>query len=239
MENKIKIVGIISSANRNGNTAALVREALKGAKENGAEVSETLLAEHNLGFCTGCLACTAKGRCPRPDSFEALRKIVYEADGLVVGSPTYANSYNAILKNFAERMGMYTLFTSSFGGKYVAAVSTANGNVARKTAKQIAMMLKTSFFKRAYVCGTLGVGVLSKGNQVNVSDNLLALKQARALGAKVAKEIVSKRPYPMQNLLMRIITRLSIRPMITKYILKNKDGREKATYENLRLRGLI
>ncbi len=239
MENSFKVVGIISSPNRNGNTAALVRAALKGAEEQGATVSEIFLAEHNLRFCTGCLACTAKGVCPLPDDFESLRKIVYEADGLIVGSPTYASSYNAILKNFGERMGMLTLFTSSFGGKYAIGMSTANGKAARKTAKEITGMFKMGFFQRAYITGTLGVGILSRGKQRNIADNPAALAQARVLGAKIAKDIKTKNPYPLQNLLTRTITKLFMKPMMTKYILKNKDGREKATYENLRLRGLI
>ncbi len=50
MENSFKVVGIISSPNRNGNTAALVRAALKGAQDQGATVSEIFLAEHNLSF---------------------------------------------------------------------------------------------------------------------------------------------------------------------------------------------
>lgn len=239
MEKKFKVVGIISSSNYNGNTATLVREALRGAAEKGAETSEIFLAAHKLNFCTGCLRCSSQGRCPLPDDFEDLRKTVYEADGLIVGSPTYAESYNAIMKNFGERMGMFTLFTSSFGGKYVACVSTANGKVAGKTAKQLAGMFKMGFFKRAYVTGTLGVRVLSKGKPVKTCDNPEALRQARALGAKVAGDIANKRPYPLQNLMMRIIVRLSMRPMMSKYILANKDGREKATYENLKLRGLI
>jgi multimeric flavodoxin WrbA len=239
MENKMKVVGIISSPNFNGNTAALVREALKGAAEQGAEVSEIFLAEHKLGFCTGCLLCTAQGRCPLPDDFEELRKIVYAADGIIIGSPTYASTYNAILKNFCERMGMYTLFTSSFGGKYAAGISTANGSAAKKTAKQIVQMFKIGFFKRAYITGTLGVGILSKGVQTKAADITSAMRLAHQLGAKVANDITRHRPYPMQNLLMRIIVKLNMRPMMTKYILKNKDGREKATYENLKLRGLI
>lgn len=235
----MKVVGIISSANRRGNTATLVREALRGAEEHGAEVKEIFLAEHDLGFCTGCLHCTAQGRCPLPDDLEDLRKLVYEADGLIIGSPTYANSYNATFKNFCERLGMFTLFTSSFGGKYVACVSTANGKAARKTAAQIAGMFRMGFFQRTYLTGTLGIGVLDKGKRVNVSGKPDALLQARALGAKVAGDIAVKKRYPLQNLPLRIITRLNLKPMMTKYILTNRDGREKATYENLKLRGLI
>lgn len=239
MEGKYNVVGIISSANRTGSTAALVREALRGAQENGAKVSEIFLADHTLGSCTGCLACTSRGRCPLPDDFEALRKTVYEADGLIVGSPTYGSAFNATLKNFYERLGMYTLFTSSLGGKYVAGISTANGNAAKKTAKSIVMMFRLGIFQRTYITGTMGAATMLHGNFLHAGKNVEALNEARALGAKVARDIAEKRTYPLQGLLPRFLVRMKIRPFMSRYILKNKDGKEKATYENLRLRGLI
>lgn len=240
MEKGFKVVGVISSANRNGNTAALVREALKGAEERGAEVREIFLADSSLNFCTGCMRCSAQGKCPLKDDFEQLRSIVYEADGLIFGSPTYGATFNACLKGFLERLGTYTLFTSQMGGKYVAGVSTANGeNAARKTAKGIVQMYAVGFFKRTYITGTMGVGTMNKGVRTNAWENAAAMGEAKALGAKVAEDIRSQNAYPMQNLLVRLFVRLKLRPFIARYILANKDGREKAVFENLKLRGLI
>jgi multimeric flavodoxin WrbA len=239
MERKINVVGIISSPKHDGNTAALVREALKGAEERGAHVSEIFLAEHGLGFCTGCLQCSARGNCLLPDDFESLRKAVYEADGLIIGSPTYGATFNAILKNFYERLGMYTLLTSSLGGKYVAGISTANGNAAKKTAKEIVRIFMLGIFKRTYITGAFGAATAVKGNRLDLRQNAAAMAGARALGAKVAEDIKTQRTYPMQNLLARFLVRQKIRPLMRGYIIRNRDGRERATYENLKIRGLI
>ncbi|MBY9080485.1 flavodoxin family protein [Paenibacillus sp. HN-1] len=239
MTKGIKIVGVISSARAAGNTAELVRTALKGAEAEGASVSEIFLAKHKLGFCTGCLKCTAEGICPLPDDLEELRKLVYEADGIIVGSPTYASDYNGILKNFYERLGVYTLYTSSLGGKYVVGISTSNGNAAKKTAKKIVGVFKLGIFQRSYVTGTLGVRIMVNGEERKVRENEKALKAAFDLGRKVTNDAKKGEKYLFQNLLLRLIVRLKLKPFMRNYIMQKKDGKEKATYHNLKQRGLI
>ena len=56
MKDQFTVVGVISSPRREGNTAVMVREALKGAKEEGAIVEEVFLADMN-GILQGCLTC--------------------------------------------------------------------------------------------------------------------------------------------------------------------------------------
>lgn len=239
MSETVKIVGIISSPNRNGNTATLVRQVLKSAEESGAETVEIFLSDYKLNFCCGCLQCTAKGKCPLPDKLEEIRKSVYAADGIVLGSPTYAMDYNAIMKNFFERLGPYTLYTSSLGGKYFVGISTSNGDYSKKTAKKLVGMAKMGIFKRSYVTGTLGTRIMVSGNSVCVSENPVAMRKAVKLGKKLTEDIRRNNTYPFQNLFMRLIVRLSLKPMFRSYILKNKGGKEKATYGNLSTRGLI
>ncbi len=239
MSKKMKVIGIISSPNQNGNTATLVRQVLNSAGKNGAETTEIFLKDYKLEFCSGCLQCTAKGKCPLPDRLEDIRKLVYEADGIVLGSPTYAMDYNAIMKNFFERLGPYTLYTSSLGGKYFVGISTSNGDDSKKTAKKLVEMAKMGIFKRAFITGTLGVRTIINGNLVRISENQDALRRAAELGKKLTDDIRKKNTYPFQNLMMRLIVRLSLKPLFHSYILKNKEGKEKATYENLSVRGLI
>lgn len=69
MNNKIKIIGVISSSHYKGNSATLVREALKGAEEEGVLVSEIFLPKQKVEFCTGCLKCL-EDSCPFSDDFD-------------------------------------------------------------------------------------------------------------------------------------------------------------------------
>lgn len=240
MKKDIRIVGVISSSKVNGNTATLVREALKGAEEEGAAVKEIFLAEHKLHFCTGCLNCTAKGKCPLPDDFEEIRKIIYEADGIILGSPTYATEHNAIMKCFIERLGPYTLYASLFGGKYGAGISTAYGEgMAKKVAKKLTASFSFSIFQRSYVSGYLGVGTMFKGKEIKTSENKAAIKKAHDLGIKITKDIENHNKYPFQNLIMRLMVFAYLKPIFKKKILMSKDGEEYATYTSLIKRGLL
>ncbi|VBB07549.1 nadph-dependent fmn reductase [Lucifera butyrica] len=234
MNRSIKIVGVISSSHHNGNSATLAREALKGAAEEGAQVTEIYLPKQRVEFCTGCLKCL-EGKCPFSDDFETLRKLVYEADGIIFSSPTFATAPNAIMKNFIDRLGMYERFTSSLGGKYIVGIATAGHTGAKKVAMGLTCLARDGIFKRGYVSGILGINIGSD-RVVNDAGKLML---ARNLGKKITRDIKTYNKYPFQNLIGRWINCLFVRPHFYKVILKNKDGSMKAVYNNLSQRGLI
>ena len=233
---EIKIAGIISSSKYNGNTAALVREALKGAESKGATITEIFLPQYKIEYCKGCLACLATGKCHISDDFENLRSMLRDTNGFVLSSPTYAYSSSAIFKTFLDRLGMFEYYTSFvFGGKYVAGISTAGRMGADKVAKEIAGHVTCSVFKRGYVSGSLAINV---GRQ-EASGNTAALKKARDLGEKLVTDINQKVQYPFQNLYNRMICRFILQPLFLKNILNEKDGKMKGVYSELKNKGLI
>lgn len=234
MKKNVKIVGIISSSHFDGNSATLVREALKGAEEEGASVMEIFLPRHKIEFCTGCMKCF-EGKCPLTDDFEALRKLVYEADGIIWGSPTFAAAPNAIMKNFIDRLGMFERFTSSLGGKYGVGISTAGKMGAKKVAEGLAGIARDSIFQRGYASGSLGVAI--GGGSVKQDTNVLM--KAHGLGRKMTCDINNGNKYPLQNLFGRLINYFVVRPGFQKVILTNREGSMKAVYNNLLQRGLI
>lgn len=234
MNKNIKIVGVISSSHYNGNSATLAREVLKGAEEEGILVTEIFLPKQRVEFCTGCLKCL-EDKCPFSDDFETIRKLIYEADGIILSSPTFAVAPNAIMKNFIDRLGMYERFTSSLGGKYMVGISTAGSMGAGKVAKGLACLARDGVFRRGYVSGVLGVSIGGGGG----ANDTATLTMARSLGRKIARDIKNNKKYPFQNLFGRLINYLFVKPHFRKVILKNKDDSMKAVYNNLRQRGLI
>ena len=240
MEKNIKVVGVISSARVNGNTATLVREALKGAEDEGATVTEIFLPKYTLESCTGCLNCTVQGKCPLPDDFEEIRKLIYEANGIILGSPTYAMEYNSIMKCFFERLGPYTLYASLLGGKYGVGISTAYGNTAKKVAKDLTGIFKFGIFQRSYVSGFLGVNtIIKEGVEKRVDETPDNLKKANMLGRKITSDIRSNNKYPFQNLIMRLVISLKLKPIFKRNALRNKEGKQRAIYNSLLQRNLI
>ena len=232
----MKIVGVMSSANANGNSSTLVRAALKGAEAQGAETSEIFLARQRIEFCQGCQRCMAEGRCPLPDDFETLRRVLREADGIVFGTPTFGSAPNARMKNFIDRFGLFEYFAATLGGKYLASISTASRpSAARKTAAVIPHLLTGGIFKRGFISGVMGAKARPKGSPVDVRD----LERAEALGRRLAGDIKRARRYSWQHPLRQTLNRFVLKPNFRVAILKYKDGMMKGVFADLRQRGLI
>ena len=98
----VKALFINGSPRKNGNTAQLLKRAMDGAREAGAEVELV-----NLG-CMSCFACKLKGGkkgvCSFKDDLQPILQKAVEADVLVCGSPNYCGYPSAALRAFMERM---------------------------------------------------------------------------------------------------------------------------------------
>ena len=102
----MKILAICGSP-RKGNTEAMLRRILDGAKEAGADVELVLLKDRNIKHCDGCMACEASGTCHVDDDMPGiLRKVLY-ADALVLGTPNYFNNVSGLMKDFIDRINPY------------------------------------------------------------------------------------------------------------------------------------
>lgn len=103
----------ISAGRKMSNTEILLKEALMGAEEMGAEVELVRLHDLNLKPCTGCNACVVDlfercgaGDCVlRDDDFKFIDEKILECDGLIVGSPIYEKSPSSLIKILNDRMG--------------------------------------------------------------------------------------------------------------------------------------
>lgn len=230
----MKVIGIVSSPSKEGNTATLVREALKAASEQGAETEEIFLYDKKIEFCQGCFNCMETGKCPIDDDFESIKEKLNQCDGIVIGSPTYGLDFNAIMKNFFDRIGMFSVYTSFLAGKYIVGFSTAGFFGSHKVAKKLTSLVE-SFWDRGYVTGSMGV---VRGWQ-RVDEMPEVLTRAGDLGRKLVGDIRHKPTYPLQNIVDRTVTKVFVQNAIRQNVIENKDGKMKAVYEILSSRGVI
>jgi multimeric flavodoxin WrbA len=106
----MKALFINGSPRKNGNTAQLLKRAMDGAREAGAEVELVNLYDRNLNYkgCMSCFACKLKGGkkgvCSFKDDLQPILQKAVEADVLVCGSPNYCGYPSAALRAFMERM---------------------------------------------------------------------------------------------------------------------------------------
>lgn len=230
----MRIIAISGSPRRNGNTSTLIRESLRGAKDNGADVEEIFLLDYHLEHCKGCFSCMATGKCPIPDDFEGIKEKMLNSDGIIIGAPTYGLYCNSIYKTFADRIGMYNVYTSLFAGKYFAGISAGAVMGSKKVAKSLVGLSK-GFLSRGFVTGTLGINI----GWGEVKDYPELKEKAYKLGSKVAIDIKNSSKYSFQGLFSRLLGKLFLARVMKNNILQNKDDKLKAVYENVLSRGLI
>lgn len=106
----MKILGI-SFGTQNGNNDAMCKEALKGAKEIGAEVEFINMMGLQIKPCTGCIACvkslmSGKGnRCALKDDFDWLLDKMLDADGIIIADPIFEKGGTGLFHTITDRFG--------------------------------------------------------------------------------------------------------------------------------------
>ena len=95
------VVGVCGSPRKEGNTEIMLKEALKGAKEEGAEAELIQLAEKHIEYCLGCDDC--KYPCKIRDDMDEIYETLLKADIIILGSPIYYCTISGLLKNFMDR----------------------------------------------------------------------------------------------------------------------------------------
>jgi len=100
----MKILGLNGSERKLGNTEILVKEALMGAEEEGAQVEMLRLTDYKVLPCDGLAPCVfGNTGCNLKDDFSFIVDKIFEADGLVLGSPCYILESTAIIKQLIDR----------------------------------------------------------------------------------------------------------------------------------------
>lgn len=116
----MKVVAFNGSARKGGNTARLIGVVLEELESRGIVTELVELSGKNIAGCIACYKCfkDKNGRCAVDDGIvnECIDKML-EADGIILGSPTYFANISANMKALIERCGM---------------VSRANGDMFRR-----------------------------------------------------------------------------------------------------------
>jgi len=100
----MKILGLIGSYRKLGNTEVLVKEALMEAQHLGAEVDILRLTDLKIEPCKGCMACAFKQEeCRVPDGWSTFRDKLVESDAVILGAPTYLLGPAGIIKMITDR----------------------------------------------------------------------------------------------------------------------------------------
>jgi len=99
----LRVLGIVGSPRRGGNTESLVDEVLRGARDAGAVVEKVRLSELEIAPCDACDACREAGECVLGDDMPALLEKMAASQVWVLGTPVYWWGPSAQFKLFVDR----------------------------------------------------------------------------------------------------------------------------------------
>lgn len=120
----MKVVAFNGSPRKDGNTAILIDHVLAQIEKEGIETERIHIADKPLHGCIACYRCMKNkdGLCAVDDDAanEWVGKIV-EADGLILGSPTYFGDVTPEMKAFIDRTGFVSRMNGFLFKRKVAA----------------------------------------------------------------------------------------------------------------------
>ena len=140
----MKVLGIMASPTKKGNSDILLQEALNGARSKGAEIEKINLVDETLPPCSGCFACKKRQRLcvPTPEINSLLQKI-QDADALIFSTPVWWFSMSSYLKLLLDHFVAFFRedSLSTIAGKKVAVLTCSGGGHDAGT-KETVMLLK-------------------------------------------------------------------------------------------------
>ena len=98
-----KITAIYGSPRRKGNTSRLLKQAVDGARAQGAIVNEFVLREEKISPCLEIYGCTKNGKCVIKDDFHRIRDSMLGSDGVMLASPIFFYTVSAHTKILMDR----------------------------------------------------------------------------------------------------------------------------------------
>ena len=98
-----KIVAVYGSPRRNGNTATLLKRAVGGANDAGAQVEEIVLRDLKMSPCLEIYGCNKAGECRLKDDFQTARDQILASQGLMLASPVFFYTVSAHTKILMDR----------------------------------------------------------------------------------------------------------------------------------------
>lgn len=100
----MKILGLSCSPRKAGNTEILLEEALRGARQDGAETELFNVSGKEIKPCDGCWGCFGTGKCHIKDDMQLLCDTMIASDGIIFGTPVYHYSMTGQAKIILDRM---------------------------------------------------------------------------------------------------------------------------------------
>ena len=105
----MKILGICGSPRIGGNSHILLKEAIKGAADSGAECKEIILNRLNFSPCQECENVRKDGVCKVQDDMHIVYREIEKSDAIIVAAPIFFGSLSSQTKMMIDRYQCFWL----------------------------------------------------------------------------------------------------------------------------------
>ena len=124
----MKVAAFNGSARKDGNTAILIGYVCRELEKEGIETELVQLAGSRIHGCIACMQCfeNKDQRCAVKDDIvnDCIEKML-DADGIILGSPTYFANVSTEMKALIDRAGMVSRANSDMLARKVGAAVVA------------------------------------------------------------------------------------------------------------------
>jgi multimeric flavodoxin WrbA len=102
-----KVIALLGSPLRQGNTAKLLDEAMRGATEAGCDVEKIEVNTLSFRSCQEIFYCQQQETCAMKDDITPLYDTFRELDGIIIASPVMTMGIPGKLKSFLDRFQVF------------------------------------------------------------------------------------------------------------------------------------
>jgi multimeric flavodoxin WrbA len=189
MQNEKKVVVLLGSPRKKGNSTALAKQIIHGAESSGAMVETVYLNGLNIKPCQGCYSCrkpNSRG-CVVDDDMQTVYPKVQTADRWVIASPVYWFSMSAQTKLFMDRC--FAMFKETAQENYLLnkriAIAMSYGDTDAFNSGCVNALRSFQDAYRYAGANIIGMVYGSAEEPGEITSNTSLMKQAEELGKKL------------------------------------------------------
>jgi len=182
-----RVLVLLGSPRKKGNSALLAERIAKGAKSVGAKVETLFIHGMKIAPCNSCYACQkpdSKG-CSINDDMQAVYKKLLEADAWVIASPVYWFTVSAQTKLWMDRcFALLPQAREAFEGKRIAiAMSYGDTDPFKSGCVNALRTFQDAFgYIQACIVGMVYGSAMEAGE---IKNNEALMKEAEELGKQL------------------------------------------------------
>ena len=142
------------------------------------------------------------------DDAEKISNEISDADGIIIGSPTYESNISGQLKTFVDRG--HLIFEQSLYRKYALGVITSENYGSSAAA---AILKRIFMYSGAYISSMVKHKLPFSSSPDFEND---VVKQFEQKAERLYQDIKNQRVFPYQKIFHKIILNIGIKPFVTK-----------------------